>query len=182
MDEDRTLYRQVKMGDQEALRLLIARYHRPLFDFLYRLMDDRSTADDLTQQAFIRLLTFSGDAPDNLRAWLFTIAHNLAYDYFRSAHRRHENSLDFADGADLMLPETADTLEQMTIFADDQQTIARLLQSLPPEQREVVILRFYHDLSLQAIADVVNVPLGTVKSRLFHALKKLKLQWIVSDE
>lgn len=182
MEDDRTLYEQVKMGDQEALCLLIARYHRPLFDFLYRLMDDRSSADDLTQQAFIRLLTFSGDVPDNLRAWLFTVARNLAYDYFRSAHKRHENSLDFTDGADLMLSESADTPEQTRIFADEQQTIARLLQSLPPEQREVVILRFYHDLSLQAIAEVVSVPLGTVKSRLFHALKKLKLQWIVSDE
>ena len=74
------------------------------------------------------------------------------------------------------------TPEQRLIDADQQGAIAQLLQSLPPDQREVVILRFYHDLSLSAIAEVVDAPLGTVKSRLFHALKKLKFQLIVSGQ
>jgi RNA polymerase sigma-70 factor (ECF subfamily) len=176
--DDDALYRQVKMGDQDALRVLVARYHRPLFEFLYRLMDDRALADDLAQQTFIRLLTFTGDAPTHLRGWLFTIARNLAYDHFRSAQVRHESSID----ADLTLSDDDFTPEQMTLLADQRQMIAQMLHSLPPEQREVVILRFYHDLSLQAIAEVVNAPLGTVKSRLFHALKKLRVYLIAMEQ
>src|SRR5690606_1196415 len=88
MDKDSTLYRRIKAGDQEALRLLIDRYHRPLFDFLYRLTDERGLAEDLTQQTIIRVLTFQGDSPMHLQGWLFTIARRLAYDHFRSAQVR----------------------------------------------------------------------------------------------
>ena len=179
MDKDSTLYRRIKAGDQEALRLLIDRYHRPLFDFLYRLTDERGLAEDLTQQTIIRVLTFQGDSPMHLQGWLFTIARRLAYDHFRSAQVRRESVVDFADA---LLPSPDSTPEQRLIDADQQGAIAQLLQSLPPDQREVVILRFYHDLSLSAIAEVVDAPLGTVKSRLFHALKKLKFQLIVSGQ
>lgn len=182
MAEDSALYGRVRAGDQDALRLLVARYHRPLFDFLYRLTDDRAEAEDLVQQAFIRVLTFKGDPPTHLQGWLFTIARHLAYDHFRSAWVRRESAVDFTNGADALLPAPDSTPEQQMIAVNDEQMIVQLLQSLPAEQREVVILRFYHDLSLAAIADVVNAPLGTVKSRLFHALKKLKFQLIVSGQ
>lgn len=182
VDEDSVLYRRVKAGDQDALRLLIARYHRPLFDFLYRLTDDPPLADDLAQQTFIRVLTFTGDAPMHLQGWLFTIARHLAYDHFRSAWVRHENSVDFTDGIEALLSTPDSTPEQQIITSDEEQIIARSLQSLPPEQREVVILRFYHDLTLPAIAEVVGAPLGTIKSRLFHALKKLKFQLIMNGQ
>lgn len=174
VDDDNAIYARLRTGDQEALRVLVTRYHRLLFDFLYRLTDDHALADDFAQQAFIRILTYQGQAPSHVRGWLFTIARNLAYDHFRSARFRYEHLIDFSDQADFVPSEPAATPEQMTIMDDQRQAIAEMLQRLPPEQREVVILRFYHDLSLREIADVVDAPLGTVKSRLFHALRKLK--------
>lgn len=182
MDEDNALFSKARVGDPESLRQLVERYHRPLFGFLYRLLDDPSLADDLAQQTFIRLLTFTGDAPTRLQSWLFTTARHLAYDHFRSARVRRESAIDFTDGLDTLLPIPENTPEQVIIAADEQRIVAQSLQRLPPEQREVVILRFYHDLSLAAIAEVVNAPLGTVKSRLFHALKKLKFQLVASGE
>lgn len=178
MDDDNAIYARLRMGDQEALRVLIVRYHRLLFDFLYRLTDDHALADDFAQQTFIRILTYQGQAPSHMRGWLFTIARNLAYDHFRSARFRYEHITDFSSHDDSVPSEPVTTLEQMTIIDDQRQAVAHMLQRLPPEQREVVILRFYHDLSLQEIADVVDAPLGTVKSRLFHALRKLKFHLI----
>lgn len=159
--------------DRASLRTIIDVHHRPLHAFLFRLTNDATLADDLTQQTFIRLLTYDGDAPDNLRGWLLTVGRNLAYDYFRSAQYRHEEAADFADNASI-IPDNALTPEQITINADQQQTVAALLDRLPISQREVLVLRYYHDLPLAEIAGVVDAPVGTVKSRLFHALKKLK--------
>lgn len=175
---DALLFQRVRKGDQRALQTLVALHHRPLFDFIYRLTDDRALADDLAQQTFIRLLTHGGDAPNNLRAWLFTIARNLATDHFRLARVQREQMTDFSDDGEPLISEADLSPEHLTILADQRQAIAALLQMLPPEQREVVILRFYHDLALNEIADVVNAPLGTVKSRLFHALKKLKYHFV----
>lgn len=174
MDDDRRLVIRLREGNHEALRELVDRHHRSLFQFLYRLTDNHALADDISQQVFIRLLTYTGDVPDHLRGWLFTIARNLAYDHFRSAKIQREDITDFSNGAETLITASALTPEQITIHAEQRQYIAHVLQRLPAEQREVVILRFYHDLSLQAIADVVDAPLGTVKSRLFHGLKKLK--------
>lgn len=174
MDDDRTLFMRLRGGDHAALRELVDRHHRSLFQFLYRLTDNHALADDISQQTFIRLLTYSGDAPDHLRGWLFTIARNLTYDHFRSAKFQREDSTDFSNGTAYTMHDSVPTPEQIAIGAEQRQHIASLLQQLPPEQREAVILRYYHDLSLQAIADVVDAPLGTVKSRLFHGLKKLK--------
>jgi RNA polymerase sigma-70 factor, ECF subfamily len=154
-------------------------YHRPLFAFLFRLTDDHALADDLTQETFIRMAAQRGRPLNSVRAWAFTVARNLAYDHFRSAVYKREQATDFGEsesdsaGIDWTAP------EQAVIDADRQIAVAIQLQRLPPEQREVVILRFYHDLPLGEIADVTAAPLGTVKSRLFHALKKLKSELVV---
>jgi RNA polymerase sigma-70 factor (ECF subfamily) len=178
ISHDRSVYQRMHAGDTDALRVLVNRYHRPLFDFLFRLTDDRPLADDLAQQTFIRLLNYQGEVPAHLRGWLYTIARNLAYDHFRSARVQHEQTLDFDEIADELFAEVVVSPEQIAILGDQRQLVAAILQQLPSEQREVVLLRFYHDLSLQEIADIVNKPIGTVKSRLFHALKKLKYHLI----
>ncbi|MCC6805720.1 MAG: sigma-70 family RNA polymerase sigma factor [Anaerolineae bacterium] len=163
--DDEAVYRQMRQGDEAALAELVARYHTAVYRFLYRYTGDPALADDLAQEAFIRLVTYRGDAPVHFRAWIYTIATNLARDHFQSAAYRHEQAVDFETdepSADDSLPESADV------------DVTSALMSLPPAHREVIILRFYHDLKLDEIAAVTGAPLGTVKSRLFHALKRLK--------
>lgn len=164
--DDEALYRAVTRGDEAALADLVARYHTPIYQFLYRYTGDPALADDLAQETFIRVVTQRGDPPAHFRAWLYTIATNLARDHYRSAAYRHEQAVDFAEHAgsvaDETLPEAAHT------------AIAAALLQLPPQQREVIVLRFYDNLKLDEIAEITGAPLGTVKSRLFHALKGLK--------
>lgn len=172
--DDTSLYKRLKTGDETALESLIERYHRPLFAFLYRLTDDHALADDLAQEVFIRLVKYQGAAPANFRAWIFTVARNLAHDHFRSAHYQHEQPAEFADNDYPTEQDIALSPEHHALYTDGRREIAAALQTLPPDQREVVILRFYHDMSLGEIAGIADAPLGTIKSRLFHALKKLK--------
>ncbi len=179
MADDHTLYEAIQAGHVESLQVLITRHHRALFDFVFRLTDDRDLTDDLVQQTFIRLIQYRGAVPNQLRSWLFTIARNLAYDHFRSAQFRHESPSSFEEEEVWEADSKSEFPEQLYIVADERQTIIKLLQNLPLEQREVVILRFYHDLPLQSIAHVTNAPLGTVKSRLFHGLQKLKQQYLI---
>jgi RNA polymerase sigma-70 factor, ECF subfamily len=180
--DDQILYGRLKAGDEDALEALIERYHRPLYAFLYRLTDDQALADDLAQEVFIRLVKHQGEPPQYFRAWLFTIARNLAHDHFRSRNYRREQSLD-AIGEEQTVDEAwGISPEHHAIYLDGQQEVITALQTLSAEQREVIILRFYHDMALSEIADITNAPLGTVKSRLFHALKRLKRQLVQAVE
>jgi RNA polymerase sigma-70 factor, ECF subfamily len=174
--DDNLLYAELKAGKAAALEAFVERYHGPVAAFLYRLTDDRALADDLAQEVFIRLLQYQGQAPFYIRSWMFTMARNLAYDHFRSPRYRHEQRSDGDNGHHASGQDSGLLPERLAIAGDARREVAAALQGLPPEQREVVILRFYHDLALGEIAEITNAPLGTVKSRLFHALKKLKEQ------
>jgi RNA polymerase sigma-70 factor (ECF subfamily) len=173
---DETLYQRVMAGDRGALSELVGRYHSPLCRFLYRHTGDRMLADDLVQETFARLLTHQGAPPERFRAWIYTIAANLARDAFRSAYHRREQADPF-DSDELVAKEDAAQVrpldEGLDRETDRRQVLDALLQ-LSPDHRAVVILRFYHELPLDEIATITGTPLGTVKSRLYYALKQLK--------
>lgn len=160
--DDEVLYQRVRDNDETALAELVARYHAPIYQFLYRYTGDPALADDLAQETFIRVLAYRGEAPAHFKAWIYTIATNLARDQFRSAAYQHEQSVDLDD------------YEAHTADSPESADVVVALKSLTPLHREVIILRFYHDLKIEEIAAITGVPPGTVKSRLFHALKGLK--------
>ncbi len=167
MLDDETLYRQVLQGNQVASIELIRRYHAPLFKFLCRFSGDVVLADDLAQETFTRLLTYQGNRPTRFKPWAYAVARNLARDHFKSAHYRYERVADFEE-------DTADIPGDAGFAVDDREAVIQALAKLSADHREVLILRFYHDLKLEEIADVTHAPVGTVKSRLFHALKQMK--------
>lgn len=167
MLDDETLYRQVLQGNKGALIELIQRYHAPLYKFLCRFSGDAVLADDLAQETFTRLLTYQGVPPARFKSWAYTVARNLARDHFKSAHYRYERMTDFQEDKEGFSDDAG-------FAADDREAVIQALAKLSPDHREVLILRFYHDLKLEEIADVTRTPVGTVKSRLFHALKQMK--------
>jgi len=165
--DDEALYGQLRAGNHAALVELVERYHSPLYKFLCRYTGDVALADDLTQETFTRLLTYQGAPPTRFKAWVYAIASNLARDHFKSARYRRERSTDFDGDAAMFTNDDTHT-------PDDRDDVIRALAQLSPDHREVLILRFYHDLKLDEIAEVTRAPLGTVKSRLFHALRQVK--------
>lgn len=184
--DDLTLHQQMQAGDDAALETIIRQYHAPIYRFLCRQTGDDALADDLAQETFTRLLTYEGQPVEHLKAWLFTVARNLAYDYFRSAAYRREQMTDFNDPAARAttrkaVSSTASTAnmpqthpETAFMQKTDRERIEAALKQLSAHQREVIILRFYHEMTIPDIARVIDVPAGTVKSRLFHAIKTLK--------
>jgi RNA polymerase sigma-70 factor (ECF subfamily) len=171
---DEQLLSAVLVGEMDALAALVTRHQGPLTGYLDRLVGpDWALAQDLAQETFLRVLrqhTDRGSRP--FKPWLYAIATNLARDYFRSAAVRRALPLD--DQHEECLPDWAAGPEEQALAAERGGDLAAALACLSAEYRAALVLRFYNELSLQEIADALEVPLGTVKSRLSVGLRRLR--------
>lgn len=172
-DEDRILAAALA-GDKTALSELVRRNYERVFRYLVRLGGDYHLAQDLAQETFYRvwqgLCGLRETAP--FRPWLYRIAHNVFIDHVRSWHSRNvvaANGLAGEDGEG-----EADPVVSIVSRRLERSQTAALLGKLSPDHRAVVVLRFYEDLSLGEIAETLELPLGTVKSRLYYAFRELK--------
>jgi len=174
-DLDEELMARVARGDREALVALVERYNAPLLGYLYRLVGgDRALAEDLAQETFVRLLRPAGYQPGRaFRPWLYAIATNLARDHAKSATVRRQ-ATPVSEDALLALCDRSPSPEEQALRAEDASRIATAVGALGSEYREVILLRFYHGLSLAEIAEALAIPLGTVKSRLSVGVRRLR--------
>ena len=177
---DAQVVAQALTGHQPAAREIVRRYQRPVFNLIVRMVEDAGTAEDLAQEAFTKVFrslhTF--DARLRFAAWIFKVAHNTTIDYLRR-HRPHLVPLDVpAQGDERTLadqlpdraavsPERAAEREQLRAALD------AAIGRLRPEYRRVVVLRYQEDLDYADIAEVMSVPLGTVKTFLHRARQAL---------
>ncbi len=169
---DEQLALGLQQGEATCLALLVERYHGPVLGFLYRLCaGDRALAEDIVQETFLRFIHNISKYrhPRPLRPWLYAIAVNLARDHYKSADRRHTDSL-----TDNFEVATEAALDDPLFSAEDARQVATAIAALPAHQRETIILRYYQDLSLNEIAEILHIPTGTVKSRLSLGLKQLR--------
>lgn len=177
---DECLMAEVMRGQTGTLATLVERYYGQIFGYLYRLAGGRrQVAEDLAQETFLRLLQqgsyHSGRA---FRPWLYSIATNLARDHFRSTVRREAAGEDEA-----LLLDLADTTpgpEALAEAAEAGEAVAAAFEQLGAEYRAALILRFYHSFSLTEIADTLDIPLGTVKSRLSVGTRRLRALLLLS--
>ena len=179
MPTDEQLARNVQLGRAADLAELVERHHSALVGFLYRLTGgDRSLAEDLTQEAFLRALrSIQRYRPaQRFKPWLYAIAVNAARDHFKRADTRYTAAWN-----DDELIGLADPIEWHEAIDLDRQRVAAAIAALPVHQREALILRYYQDLSLAEIAEVLAIPIGTVKSRLSLGLRQLRV-WLKEDE
>ena len=170
-DED--LARALQRGETRALTLLVERHHAPLLGYLYRLTGgDRPLAEDLVQETFLRVLRSIRQyhPAQRFKPWLYAIATNLTRDHFKRADTRRTDPIQTGT---LSLPDPHQP-EPTFLAHDDARQVIAALAHLPDPQREAIILRYYQDLSLAEIAETLNIPLGTVKSRLSIGLQKLR--------
>ena len=167
-------------GDHQALAELIRRYQQELFAFLARFVADAAAADDLFQETFIQVHrnAKSFDAGRRFRPWLFTIAANKARDHLRASGRHFTQSLDNTAGRggdegttflDLMDSGMAPPPRELT-GNEDRAAVQQVLAALPAHYREVLVMSYFHEFSYKEMADMLHIPLGTVKSRLHSAL------------
>lgn len=176
-DPELDLLVRARAGESSALDELVRRHRRELFLLAMQLLGDREEAMDATQDALLRFITSLSRfrIGDPLRPWLFTIVRNRCRDLQRRRAVRKTDSLD-ADPEDVFVREPvsdAPSPEDDLLQRRMQREVWRGLRLLPDSQREILVLRDYQDLSYQEIADQLNVPIGTVMSRLHRARKAL---------
>jgi RNA polymerase sigma-70 factor, ECF subfamily len=173
---DVELVDQALAGSQSAYTELARRYAGPAVNLAARMVQDRALAEDLAQEAFARAFArlASFDRQHKFSSWFFQVLHNVTVDHLRRK-RVKTSSLDEMEAAgNPLMPIAreagpATQAEQAALGLALQEALARLR----PEYREVVVLRYQEELPVQEIAEIVNLPVGTVKTHLFRARKEL---------
>ena len=187
--EDASLVADLKAGSEEAFALLIAQYHQPLYSLIARSINDPADAADLTQEVFIKVFRsirgFHGDA--SLRTWLYRIALREASNQRRwwSRHKRQEVTIDSsydadadAEGDSLCLSATladpGDSPYDQAVQSETRERLEAALRQLPQAFRTVVVLREIEGFAYEEIAEILDLNLGTVKSRLTRGRTALR--------
>jgi RNA polymerase sigma-70 factor, ECF subfamily len=176
-DED--LMRRTQEGDKQAFALLYERYSHAVLSFLYRMLGNVEDVEAIGQEVFLRAFRFASTYryPSKFSTWLFTIARNLAINNARRKKRSPvrnfaELNIENADqsgDADLVASRSSDSAEQ-------REEIARVLKAmddLPPDQKEVIVMGIFQDMSYAEMEAVTGAKAVTLRSRMFHGLKKL---------
>ncbi len=185
---DEELLNRFRRGQKESFGVLVRRYERELYGYLRRFLRDGNLADDVFQNTFLQLYTKIGqyEAGRPVRPWLYTIATNQAIDALRRNGRHPTISLDqnrqevgngeFHSLRDLLEGGGPGPLEA-TEGGERRERVRASVDNLPDFLREVVLLAYYQGLKYREIAEILDIPVGTVKSRLHAALLKLQETW-----
>lgn len=185
---DEELLNRLRNGQKEVFGLIVRRFQRELYGYLRRYLGDAHLADDVFQatllQVFLKIGQYEPDRP--ARPWIYTIATHQAIDAMRRAGRHSMASLDHVagengDGAErgllqMLESREANPFDQMEA-AEQRARVQASVDQLPDFLRQVVVLAYYQGLKYREIAEILEIPVGTVKSRLHAALVKLQEMW-----
>lgn len=178
-EQEAAIVRKVLGGDANAFETLVLEYEKNVYNIALRMTGNSEDAVDMTQEAFIKaynsLQSFRGDS--KFSVWLYRIVSNVCLDFLRSKNRRPTVSLSVEDddGEDAQL-DVADESQSPELLLDRKLTrdsVRRGLDSLPPDYRQILLLREIQGLSYDEIAQALSLEVGTVKSRIFRARKRL---------
>lgn len=168
---DEALMTAVRSGDLAKLGTLFERYHAPLFDFLARMTGDRTAAEDMVQDIFVRVLKYRATFRDggSFETWLYRIARNARADYFRL-----RTPIEPLEGEALDRPEPQPG-PAVRLQTDRERTrLKRALLLLREDKRELIVLARYQDMKYEQIAEVLGIEVGAVKVRVHRAIKELR--------
>jgi RNA polymerase sigma-70 factor, ECF subfamily len=176
---DEELVTRATAGDLDSFNQLVTRWERPIYALAYRTLGREEDARDVVQEAFLRafrgLRGFKGEA--KFSSWLYRITLNLCRDWIRKERRapivqvpEGTDPIDLAD--DQAAP--TESVEELVARRELSQAVARAMAELPEEQRTAIMLKEYHGLTFQEIADLLDCPLSTVKTRLYQGLSVLR--------
>jgi RNA polymerase sigma-70 factor, ECF subfamily len=170
---DPELIVQLQGGSLEALGELYDRYRNLVYRTALAITGDQEAANDLLQDVFLRLFRFSDriDGTRPIQPWLYRITANLSYTWVKRDHRWLHSLEDLAEW---LVGSSRNTPYEYVEQRDDWYRVQKAVSVLPISQRMVVVLYYLDDLSLQEISEIVDVPVGTVKSRLHYGRQALK--------
>jgi RNA polymerase sigma-70 factor (ECF subfamily) len=184
---DEVLMIRFQRGDRAAFTSLVRRHQAPLYNFALRQLGAQAVAEEVVQDTFVRVVQNATEFKHEARftTWVYTILRNLCIDQLRRRALRRHPSLDERSSrgrggeeeGPTLLEQTADTrasVEREATSVELKERIARAVEALPDEQKEVFLLRELSNLPFKEIAEVTGVPENTVKSRMRYALERLQ--------
>ncbi|HEY5146704.1 MAG TPA: RNA polymerase sigma factor [Polyangiaceae bacterium] len=181
---DEALMLRFQNGDRSAFASLVRRHQAPLYNFAFRLLRSSPAAEEVVQDAFVRVVVNAGEFKHAARfsTWLYAITRNLCIDQVRRRTLRNHPSLDESkrdDGGDgpTLGERTADgraNVERAAVSVEIRERLVAAVDDLPDEQREVFLLREVSNIPFKEIAEIVGIPENTVKSRMRYALERLQ--------
>jgi RNA polymerase sigma-70 factor (ECF subfamily) len=175
---DEELVAQTVTGDVDSFNQLVVRWERPIYALAYRVIGREEEARDVVQETFLRafrgLANFRGQA--KFSSWIYRIALNLCRDWIRRERRapvaQAPEGVDLAELVSEQGP--VESIEDLVARHDMSRVVGRAMQKLPEEQRTAIILKEYHGMTFQEIADLQGCPLSTVKTRLYQGLSVVR--------
>lgn len=180
-----SLVKKALLGDDQAFASLVHTYLTPLYSFVFLVVRDKDTAEDIVQETWIKawkhLKRF--DQEQNFKTWLYTIAKNTAFDHLKKKKATPFSSFEDAEGNlpfERDLAETPDVLEQLS-QREALQILDQVLDQVPPLYRTLLVLIYREDFDLQEAAAILGEPYNTVKSRHQRALQKLRALSLVAS-
>jgi len=175
---DKQLIEKFLAGDGQSFEFLLKKYLKPVYNFLYRLTSDTAALDDLTQTTFIKawqnIKKFNLDK--NFKTWIFTIAKNTAYDYFKKKKTvPFANFIDAEGNNKLENISDGDILPlELLAKADAAKTLETALAKISDQYHLILTMHYKNDLTLREIAEILSLPYNTVKSQHQRGLKALR--------
>ncbi len=176
---DDVLVARYAEGDNKAFDELLARYQSKLFNYIFFIVRNQEIAEDIFQETFVKAIVTIQQgrytASGKFGAWLTRIAHNMIIDNFRQERSENtisndETEVDLFNDADLC----DDNIEMQMVSEQTLADVRHLMDALPENQREVVYMRFYQDLSFKEIAEIVGVSINTALGRMRYALLNMR--------
>ncbi len=181
---DRELVARALDGDESAYRLLLERFRRPVFSLIYRMIGDPEQAEDLAQESFVKAFNNLDSYNPSYRfsSWLFKIANNHAIDYLRRARLStvsihgspHATDEEQEEGTRIVLEAHDESPEQEVLATELGRQIERAIGQLRPEYRTAIVLRHVEGRSYEEIAEIMDIPIGTVKTFIHRARAELR--------
>ncbi|MFD1162270.1 RNA polymerase sigma factor [Hwangdonia seohaensis] len=175
---DATLVSSYIQGDESALEILITRHKQKVYSFIYSKVYDRDVAEDIFQDTFIKVIRTLKRGAYNEEGkflpWVMRISHNLVIDFFRKNNRmpKFDNSGDFSIFS--VLSDTSLNAEKTIIKEQVEHDVRRLVDELPEDQKEVLMMRIYNDMSFKEISERTGVSINTALGRMRYALINLR--------
>lgn len=176
---DNELVRAYIDGDNEAFDTLLQRYQSKVYSYILHIVKNRDVADDIFQETFVKIIMTlrQGRYTDTgkFAAWLNRIAHNLIIDYYRQEKSENSVSIDNEDADMLNRRDLCDAnIEDMLVDLQIRDDVRRIIDALPQPQREVLVMRYYNDMSFKEIAEATGVSINTALGRMRYAIMNMR--------